>query len=143
MFIRFCISAGGIDYTEVPSPSQGTLNENVPTSCFNVTTLSDSEVEGREDMGIQFMFTDRFGSFIPADTGNIAVIEIIDDDCKLHTMSTFCIIYYYMHMQVNTIQVFTSIILCILHYMIAVHTLLYIISSLCVSVGNYVRTLFF
>jgi hypothetical protein len=85
-FVDFSLSTspitaiGGSDYTEIPSPSQGTLNENVPTSCFNVTTLSDSEVEGREDMSIQFTFTDRFGSFIPADTGDIAIIEIIDDD---------------------------------------------------------------
>ena len=75
---------GEIDYTVDPSPNQGILDENTSESCFTVTTLSDTIVEGREDISIQFMFNDQFGSFIPADGGNVAIIEIIDDDCKLN-----------------------------------------------------------
>ena len=75
---------GDIDYIVDPSPNHGILDEDNSKSCFTVTTLSDSIVEGREDISIHFTFNDQFGSFIPADGGNVAIIEIIDNDCKLH-----------------------------------------------------------
>ena len=77
---------GDIDYTVDPSPNQGILDEAISKTCFMVTTLSDSIVEGIENISIQFMFNDQFGSFIPAGGNNEAIIEIIDDDCKLQFM---------------------------------------------------------
>ena len=53
-------------------------------TCFQITAVEDVKVEGTEDFDVQFKLTNRFGSFVSVDGGDMAVISIIDNDSKYY-----------------------------------------------------------
>jgi hypothetical protein len=73
------ISTAGVDYEPTVTPASGTLDSNTDRTCFMITTLEDTLVEGTEEIVVRYSFTNQFGSFEKVDNGE-SIIAIVDDD---------------------------------------------------------------